>query len=190
MNVNKNVFQEFPTIKTDRLTLREIKMTDAAAIFKMRTSGRINQFIARENMHSLDDSIDLVHKSMQLFKQKTGVAWAGVLRDGQEIVGTCGFNHIDFQNFRAEIGGELATDYWGKHIAFEAVVAIANFGLNTMNLHTIEAKVSPSNRGAIHLLEQIGFQKEAHFKNRIFFEGAFQDMAVYTLIKGNEKFDL
>lgn len=190
MVVKNEVFKEFPVIKTDRLMLREIKMTDAAAIFKMRTSGRINQFIARENMHSLDDSIELIHKSMLLYKNQTGIAWAGVFRDGKEIIGTCGFNSIDFQNHRAEIGGELAVDYWGKHIAKEAVIAILDFGLNTLKLHSIEAKLSPENRGAIFLLEGMGFKKEAHFKDRIYFEETFLDMAVYTLIKGDENLEL
>lgn len=186
MNMNLE-FEAFPELRTDRLTLREVKMTDAAAIFKMRSNGRVNQFIARRNIHSLDDSIDLIHKTMQLYENKTGIGWAGVLRDGKEIIGTCGFNSIDFQNHRAEIGGELSVDFWGKNIALEAVEAIIHFGLNQLDLHTIEAKVSPNNRGAIFLLENMGFEKEAHFKDRIFFEGNFIDMAVYTLIKGNEK---
>lgn len=190
MRVNTEVFEEFPVIKTERLTLREITITDAAAIFKMRSSGRINQFIARENMHSLDDSIDLIHNSMQLFTQKNGIAWAGVLRDNKEIIGTCGFNSIDFQNRRAEIGGELSVDYWGKNIAMEAVEAIIDFGLNQLKLHTIEAKLSPSNRGAIYLLEKLGFEKEAHFKESVYFNGLYLDMAVYTLIRGNEKLHL
>jgi len=183
MELNKSVFKEFPEMKTNRLTLREIKITDAAAIYKMRSSGRINQFIARENMLVLDDSIELVHKTMQLFKNKQGIGWAGVLRDGNEIIGTCGFNSIDFDNLRAEIGGELSVDFWGKRIADEAVLAIIDFGFNVLNLHTIEAKVSPQNRGAIYLLEKLGFQKEAHYKDRILFNGEFQDMAVYTILK-------
>ncbi|WP_300665300.1 GNAT family protein [Fluviicola sp.] len=47
----------------------------------------------------------------------------------------------------------------------------------------IEALVSPQNRGAISLLEHLGFEKEAHFKERIFFNNTYSDMAVYTLFK-------
>jgi hypothetical protein len=57
--------------------------------------------------------------------------------------------------------------------------AIIEFGFTKLGLHTIEAKVSPQNRSAIYLMEQLGFVKEAHFKDRIYFEGEFQDMAVY-----------
>jgi len=188
MNINTDIFSEFPVLKTERLTLREIRVSDAAEIFAMRASGRVNQFIARDNMNKPEDAVLLAEKTMLAYQNKQAIGWAGILRDNNAIIGTCGFNQIDFHNLRAEIGGELAVDYWGKNVALEAVEAIIKFGFDTMNLHTIEAKVSPNNRGAIFLMEKIGFRKEAHYVDRIFFNGAFSDMAVYTLIRGNERY--
>ncbi len=190
MSLNLNVFQSFPVLKTERLTLREIRVTDADEIFEMRASGRVNQFISRPNMGKLTDSVSLIEKTILAFENKQAIGWAGILRENNEIIGTCGFNQIDFNNMRAEIGGELSVDFWGKNIAVEAVKAIVHFGLETLNLHTIEAKVSPNNRGAIFLLEEIGFRKEAHFVDRIFYDNQFSDMAVYTLIKGNENLNI
>jgi len=120
---------------------------------------------------------------MDAYEKGAGIGWAGILRDGNHIIGTCGFNYIDYPNLRAEMGGELSTQYWGKNLAFEAVSAITEFGFNIMNLHAIEAKLSPENRGAIFILETMGFKKEAHFKDRIFFNNRFSDMVVYSLIK-------
>ena len=79
----------------------------------------------------------------------------------------------------------MKDDYveWGKNIAYEAVSAIVNFGFDEFQLHSIEAKVSPENRGAIYLLESLGFEKEAHFKDRIYFNQKFQDLAVYTCFR-------
>ena len=185
LGINLEIFDRFPVLKTGRLTLREILQSDAAAIFAMRASGRVNQFIPRANMNSVDDSIKLIEKTNISYQNRQAIAWAGILRDSNEIIGTCGFNHIDFANLRAEIGGELSVDYWGKNIAVEAVMAIIKFGFDAANLHTIEAKVSPENRGAIYLLETIGFKKEAHFVDRVFYKGHFSDMAVYTLINEN-----
>src|SRR5690606_9146672 len=129
--------------------------------FEMRSSGRVNQFIARDRMENIEDSTKLAEKTMLGYQNRVCIGWAGVLRENHSSIGTCGFNQIDFQNLRAEIGGELSVDYWGKNIALEAVATICKFGLTQMNLHTIEAKVSPENRGAIFLLEKIGFLKEA-----------------------------
>jgi ribosomal-protein-alanine N-acetyltransferase len=187
---NHNVFNAFPVLKTHRLTLREIRPEDAKRIYDMRSNGRVNQFIARPQMQKEEDALSLAERTIAAYNNKQAIGWAGILRENNAIIGTCGFNMIDAYNLRAEIGGEMATEYWGKHIAIEAVMVIIQFGLEQMNLHSIEAKVSPDNRGAIYLMEQIGFVKEAHYRDRIYFNGKFMDMAVYTLIKGNERLSL
>ncbi len=188
MEINSDCFETFPVLRTHRLELRELLPEDAQAIYEMRANGRVNQFIPRPRMTEYEAAEELVEKTRTAYQNKQVIGWAGVLRDQKKIIGTCGFNSIDRYNLRAEIGGEMDVKYWGKHIAQEAVEAILNYGLNTMNLHTIEAKVSPNNRGAIYVMEQLGFVKEAHFKNRIYFNSMFDDMAVYTLHKGAEKF--
>lgn len=179
-NLNLTAFEEFPVLKTPRLTLRQITSLDVEAILEMRSNARISQFIARPAMQSLEDAETLVKKVEDAYATKQGIGWAGLLRDGQTCIGTCGFNSIDHANLRAEIGGEMATEFWGKGIAQEAVQAIIAFGFAELGLHSIEAKVSPLNRGAIYLMEQLGFVKEAHYKDRIYQNGAFSDMAVYT----------
>jgi ribosomal-protein-alanine N-acetyltransferase len=178
--VNLDCFSEFPTLKTPRLTLRQIGLEDATAIFEMRKNQRVNQFIARPAMTKAEDAEMLVKKVADGFAAKTSIGWAGLLRDDSSCIGTCGFNSIEHANLRAEIGGEMATEYWGKGIALEAVTAILSFGFANIGLHTVEAKVSPQNRGAIAVLEQLGFRQEALFKERIYFNGQFADMAVYT----------
>jgi ribosomal-protein-alanine N-acetyltransferase len=183
MTINETVFDQFPLIHTERLLLRQIELKDAVEIMYMRQNKRVNQFIARNSMPGIEAAEELVKKTSDAFETKMGIGWAGILRDGSEIIGTCGFNRIDYLNHRAEIGGELSVDYWGKNIALEAVQAIVSFGFEHMNLHAIEAFVSPSNRGAVFLLESLGFVKEAHFKDRIFFNGSYSDMAVYTLFR-------
>ena len=187
MTLNQTVFNSFPELKTERLTLRMIQLQDAEQIFEMRSNGMVNRFIPRPTMTEVESAKDLVTKTNNAFDNKQAIGWAGLLRDNNEIIGTCGYNMIDWHNMRAELGGELTTTMWGKNIAIEAVKAIIKFGLEEINLHSIEAKVSPENRGAIYILESLGFEKEAHFKDRVYFNNQFSDMAVYTLIKGNEK---
>lgn len=183
MEINQKVFEQFPVLKTRRLTLRGIELADAKRIFGMRSNGRLSMWITRDPMTDPKNAEELAERTTQAFANRQGIGWAGLLRDNKKIIGTCGFNRIEPENLRAEIGGELSVEYWGKHIAVEAVEAIVDFGLNEMNLHSIEAKVSPENRGAIFLLKQLGFEKEAHFHDRIFFNGKFYDMAVYAVMK-------
>lgn len=177
-------YPEFPVLRTRRLLMRDIREEDARRIFDMRSNGRVNQFIARENMQEEESAGILVQKTRKAYKDGLAIGWAGILRDEGSIIGTCGFNRIELFNQRAEIGGEMATEFWGKHLAVEAVAAILHFGFETMKLHSVEAKVNPDNRGAIALMEHLGFRKEAHFREYFQFRGEWQDLAVYAVLDG------
>jgi ribosomal-protein-alanine N-acetyltransferase len=179
----ENYFNAFPILTTRRLILRAIELGDAQQILKIRSNNMVNQFILRDPMDNLEKAENLIARVAQGYEQKQSMGWAGVLKGSETLIGTCGFNQFDFPNKHAEIGGEMSTEYWGKGIAQEAFEAIIKFGQNELDLQTIEAKVSPNNRSAIALLNAYGFVKEAHYKNRIFFEGQFFDIAVYTLHK-------
>ena len=181
MNFNHDVFSLFPILNTHRLKLRGISLKDGESIYNMRSNNRVNQFIPRSKMKSIDDGNQLALQTAEAFKEKKAIGWAAILRDNDTCIGTCGFNSIEPHNSHAEIGGELDTYYLGKGIAQEAFQEIIRYGLFEMNLNTIEAKVSPENRGAIQILNQTGFVKEAHYKNRIYHQEQYLDMAVYTL---------
>jgi len=49
-----------------------------------------------------------------------------------------------------------------------------------MQLNSIEAKVNPANRGAIYLLEELGFIREGYFRNYGFYNNSFHDLAIYS----------
>lgn len=180
--MNLQYFKEFPQLATDRLVLREILPIDALAIYEMRSNKRVNQFIPRKTMGSLAEAEDLVERTVDAYSAKRGMGWAAILRDRAQIIGTCGFTNIEIENQYAEIGGELDVNFWGKGIAMEAVIEIVKFGLQDLGLHTIEARVSPANRGVLYILSELGFVETGYFKERIYRNEAFEDMAVYSLL--------
>ncbi|MDX5506428.1 MAG: GNAT family N-acetyltransferase [Bacteroidota bacterium] len=186
-SVNMKVFEgAFPLLESPRLILREFNEEDARTILAMRIDGRIGRFIARPEMEKIEDALGLVRRTRDAFHQKMGIGWAGIHRKSGKLIGSCGFNQLDILNLRAEIGGEMEVESWGTGLAQEAVRAILEFGFSSLGLNSIEAKVDPGNRSAIALLHYFGFEKEAHFKDRILFDGQFRDMAVYTAFKGSK----
>jgi ribosomal-protein-alanine N-acetyltransferase len=64
----------------------------------------------------------------------------------------------------------------------EAIEAVISYGFGVMNLHTIQANVDPRNAASIKLLEKNDFVREAYFKEDHFYNEAFADTAVYTLL--------
>lgn len=181
--IDESAFQEFPILKSKRLTMRPIQLSDAPEIFSMQTDDLVLRYIVKKKPETLQEVKELIDYINDAYDKQEMLCWAAVIRDGERIIGTCGFNRIEKDNLRAEIGGALSPRYWGVGVAYEAVKKIVEYGLNDLGLHAIEAKVDAENRSAIFLLEQLGFVREGYFKDRMYFEGEFHDMAVYTKFK-------
>ena len=175
-------FDTFPILRTGRLTMRDLRPEDAADIQRMRGNRRMNLFLAREDMHDPLRAADLVQQSINAWKSRQAIIWGLLLRDQEQVTAMGGLYAIDLQNRRAEIAGEVDVRYWGKNIAVECCKAMTDHGIRVLGLHSIEAQVDARNRGAIALLEHLGYVKEAHFKDRLFFNGEFRDVVVYTRI--------
>lgn len=178
--LNLDCFDSFPELHTDRLRLRAFGPEDAAAVLDMNGNPRYTRFLFAPPMESAERATETLKSLREGYASKTRIAWAALLRDHPVIIGGVSLFNINASYFRAEIGGGLHIKYWGKGLPQEAVTEVLRFGFEEMGLHTIEAKVSPQNRGAIQVLESFGFVKEAHFRDYGYFEGAFNDMAVYT----------
>jgi ribosomal-protein-alanine N-acetyltransferase len=62
------------------------------------------------------------------------------LKEGDDrVIGTCGYHVWAKPHFRAEIGYELAREYWGQGIMQEAIRSLLTFGFAKMALNRVEA---------------------------------------------------
>jgi ribosomal-protein-alanine N-acetyltransferase len=187
-SLNNGVFRDFPVLHTSRLLLREILPGDAADIFEQHNNTNVNRFVAREEMKAVKEAEKFVTDTRKKYKTQQGIMWAAQLRGSGNIIGTCGFTRIEHANLRAELAGELSPEWWGKNIAMEGVKEIVKFGMQILNLHSIETRIQSGNLGAVFLMEKLGFVKEGHFRERIFHNGKFHDLLVYSLIKGTRSY--
>jgi ribosomal-protein-alanine N-acetyltransferase len=175
-------FSSFPTLVTERLTLRRIEDNDIPELFDLRSNNRVMEFVDRPLATSLEDISDFLQRINDSINNNVGITWAIALKDDQKLIGTIGFWKIMKEHYRAEIGFLLNIGYQRKGIMQEALSTVINFGFETMKLHSIEANVNPANVASIKLLERKGFIREAYFKENFYFEGKFLDSAIYSLI--------
>jgi ribosomal-protein-alanine N-acetyltransferase len=88
------------------------------------------------------------------------------------------------EHSRAEIGYELAPEWWGRGAMTEALGAALRFGFTSMGLHSVEAHIHPDNTGSQRVLEKLGFVQEGYFRENYndLVEGRFTDTAVFSLL--------
>lgn len=175
-------FKPFPELTTNRLLLRRISADDADEFFKLRSNKKIMQFIDRPLAETKQDALKLIEIITNGVLNNEAITWAISLKYDSALIGTIGFWRILKEHYRAEIGYLLAEAFQGKGIMQEAINAALSYGFKTMQLHSVEANVNPSNAASIKLLEKNGFMREAFFKENYYYNGKFLDSYVYSLL--------
>lgn len=181
------IFDPFPTLKTDRLLLRKLELTDAKDYHEIRSNPKVLKYVARPLAQSLEDTIGVIERVYDTIEKQEGINWAICLKNSPKTIGTIGFYRTQAQHFRTEIGYELRPELWGQGIMSEAMQAVLDYAFFTMNFHSVEANIDPVNRRSENILLRNNFIKEAHFRENYFFEGKFTDSAIYSLLKSRHQ---
>lgn len=173
-------FQPFPVLKTEHLTLRQLRETDKHEMFAMRSNPTLMHFVPRPLAQNTEEAVTLIAMVNDGISKNEMINFAITITGEDKLIGMVGYHRMLKEHFRAEIGYMLNGDYHGKKIMEEAVNAVVNYGFEGMKLHSIEAVIAPENIASVKLIEKCGFIKEAHFKDKEFVKGAFRDLLVFS----------
>ncbi len=83
----------------------------------------------------------------------------------------------------AFIGYSIDEKHAGKGISSEAVQLVVKYGIESLQLHRIEAYVSPRNVGSIRVLEKAKMQQEGLLRKLLFINGVWEDHFLYAIIE-------
>ncbi|MGN7401021.1 GNAT family N-acetyltransferase [Cytobacillus praedii] len=177
---NKN---EFPILFTDRLVLREVTYLDANDIYHYLSDEEVMRYYGLAPFESLKDAEDEIVWYRKIFDHNTGIRWGITLKGNDKVIGSCGFLNFTKQHARAEIGAELAKEYWSNGIVSEAFRAILGYGFNEMSLMRIQALIEPENNASKKLAEKNGFVKEGLLRKYEYTNGKYDDLFIYSILR-------
>lgn len=176
-------FTHFPSLTTNRLHLRQIRATDAEALFAIRSDQEVMEFFGQEPHQSLDETTVLIQRLQARYERHEAIFWVITLKGEDTAIGSCTFFSFNPNFYYAETGYELHRAYWGQGIMAEAMSAILTYGFTELGLHRIEADVAPENMRSKSLLLKLGFTFEGNLRQRYFFRGQFEDEHYFGLLK-------
>ncbi|MBC7933762.1 MAG: GNAT family N-acetyltransferase [Rhizobacter sp.] len=177
-------FQPFPVLTTERLLFRELLPTDSDQVYKLRSNPTAMQFLDKAPLTSKEEALDLISKIKNGVETNDCITWAIALKEEPDIlIGTIGYWRIVKEHYRAEIGYMLLPQYFNKGYMTEAINKLNDYAFNEMNLHSIEANINPANAASEAILLKTGFIKEAYFKENYYYNGAFIDSVIFSLVK-------
>jgi len=182
--VKMKEFEEFPQLETDRLILREMTLDDVEFYFHHFNNDKVVDgccFPGPKNLEAAKEELELY--CIKPFKENRGIRWGIARKEGNELIGTCGYYDWIKPSRRAEIGYDLAPANWGQGIMTEALCAALKHGFEKMGLNRIQAIIDSKNIRSLKLVHRLGFKKEGVLRQRSYFNGQFLDDVCFSLLK-------
>jgi ribosomal-protein-alanine N-acetyltransferase len=82
-------FTHFRSLTTNRLHLRQIRPSDAEALFAIRSDQEVMEFYGSEPHQSFDDTRALIQRLQDLYERRDTIFWGITLKGEDTVIGTC-----------------------------------------------------------------------------------------------------
>lgn len=171
----------FHAIESTRLILRRFRNADLPVLLAYRNDPEIARYQSWESFSEAEGEAFL--QEQRILQPGTPGTWfqfaIEVKADGQ-LVGDCAL-HVDRTGQQGEIGFTLARHHQGNGYATEAVTRVCDYAFRDLRLHRLVAICDCRNQTSVALLERLGFRREGHFLENIFFKGEWGDEYLYAM---------
>lgn len=171
-------------LKTERLHIRPAHIEDKESIFNYRSDPETYKYLSRIPKSVDDIALLIENASSEIDVPGTWFQMVVLERTTNRLIGDVGIHFLksDTENKQVEIGYTLDREFRGKGYATEALTAVIDYLFHSLNKHRIVASIDPTNSASISLVERLGFRKEAHFVESLFFHGKWVDDLIYAVL--------
>jgi RimJ/RimL family protein N-acetyltransferase len=105
-----------------------------------------------------------------------------VLTREDTIIGDCGIHFLSNPTNQVELGITLDPRYQHRGFAFESLEAVLSCLFDSQEIHRVSATTDVDNRAAQKLLQRLGFRREAHFVENIWFKRRWGSEYVFAML--------
>lgn len=172
-------------LQSKRLNLIQTENKHAPALFVFWTDPEVTRYMNIDSFSTLDEAMEMITLSNRLTEINQAIRYTILMKSTNKIIGSCGFNYIDFENGRAEIGYDLGKEHWGEGYGAEAVLTLIDYWFSGLGMNRVEAKVDPKNSQSVKLLEKLGFQLEGLLRQSERAKEGYIDVMMYSKLKND-----
>jgi RimJ/RimL family protein N-acetyltransferase len=131
------------------------------------------------------DAIRLIadQQTVQLASADSWLQLMIVLTQSGAIIGDCGIHFLSKPANQVELGITLDPSYQNRRFASEVVGAVLNYVFDTLEMHRVSATTDVENMAAQKLFQRLGFRREAHFVENLWFKGRWGSEYVFAMLQ-------
>ena len=121
-------------------------------------------------------------------RKTNNISFAIVKQENDELIGTAGFDKLDYINRVATLGIMIGEqENRDKGYGAETINLLLDFGFNYLNLNNINLYVMEFNPRAIACYKKCGFKEMGRRRKTVFLNGKYYDKLYMDILK--EEFD-
>lgn len=170
-------------LRSPRAVLRPFREPDLAAFADYRSDPEVARYQSWTPPFTLDDARVFL-RGLQTTPFDTPGTWSQIaLADPttDALMGDCAL-HFQDDGRQVELGFTLARPFQGRGLMREAVTALLDHLFGPLRKHRVTALTDARNAAAHHLLDRLGFRREAHFLKNVFFKGEWGDEVLFACL--------
>jgi ribosomal-protein-serine acetyltransferase len=171
---------------TDRHELRLFQLADAPELFAITDVNRayLRQWLPWvDSARSVADSRSYIDSTLQQFAENSGFIVA-IFYD-EKIVGTIGFNEINWHSRIGYIGYWLAESHRGQGLATDSCRSIIECGFQILNLNRMVIACGVENKCSQAIPQRLGFTCEGVARQAEWLYDHFVDHQIYSLLRSD-----
>ena len=177
------LFSHIPTLETDRLILRGMRVSDAEDMYAYAKRPSVTEYLTWDPHGSVEETREYLTYIGQRYRTGDFYDWSVVDKESGHMVGTCGFTSFSCPNDSAEIGYVLNPDNQGRGLATEAVRRVLTFGFEELGLHRIEARFIEGNTASLRLMGRVGMTFEGYAREALRSKGRYRTIGTCAILR-------
>lgn len=171
-------------LKTERLNLRPLLITDLAKIHALHSLPETDAFNTLGIPENIQSTENLLHQWLQaqITFPRTAYIFCMEVIATNNFVGLIALN-LGKTNYKsAEVWYKTHVNYWKKGFTTEALQKVLDFAFNDLKLHRIEAGCAVENVASIKVLEKAGMTREGRKRKILPIRGEWKDNYFYAIL--------
>jgi len=179
--VQSNWRTGLPVLTAGSLTMRELRLSDAASLLSMLGTEEVSRFISPPptSVDGFERFIAWTHRE----RAAGHYVCFGIVPDGyDQAVGIVQVRQLNASFDTAEWGFALGSAFWGTGIFTKAARAVLGFTFEVIGTHRLEARSSTENGRGNGVLQKLGATREGILRKSFLREGRYHDQALWSIV--------
>jgi RimJ/RimL family protein N-acetyltransferase len=174
--------QKLPVLSAESVTLREVRPSDAPALFALLTSAEVTRFISAPPA-SPEGFERFVSWAQRQREAGCGACFAVTLKGFDTAIGMLQVRKFESDPAIAEWGFAIASPFWGTGVFTQAAELVVAFAFETMDVNRLEARVAVRNGRGNAALRKVGAVQEGVLRRSFLCGGEYLDQALYAILR-------